>query len=61
MGARPVTSRWSWSFWANISRTRTAFTAENYAELRRIKAAHDPDNFFRTGHAIPPSVTSAAA
>ena len=43
------------------SRTRTAFTAENYAELRRIKAAHDPDNFFRTGHAIPPSVTSAAA
>jgi FAD/FMN-containing dehydrogenase len=43
------------------SRTRTAFTAENWAALGRIKAAYDPDNFFRTGHTIPPSAASAAA
>jgi FAD/FMN-containing dehydrogenase len=42
------------------SRTRTAFTARNYAELQRIKAAYDPDTFFRTGHAITPAETTTA-
>jgi FAD/FMN-containing dehydrogenase len=41
------------NFLADPARTATAFTAENWAELRRIKAAYDPDQFFAAGHAIP--------
>jgi FAD/FMN-containing dehydrogenase len=48
------------NFLGDPARTHTAFTAENWAELRRIKATVDPDNVFRAGHAIPPATTMAA-
>ncbi|MFI5889954.1 FAD-binding oxidoreductase [Actinoplanes sp. NPDC051513] len=37
------------------TRTRSAFTAANYARLTAVKRAWDPANFFRTGHNIPPA------
>lgn len=36
-------------------RTRTAFTPANYARLREIKRAWDPDNVFRFNHNIAPA------
>ncbi|XVV10766.1 FAD-binding oxidoreductase [Actinoplanes sp. CA-131856] len=38
------------------SRTRSAFTAANYARLAELKRAWDPGNFFHLGHNIPPEV-----
>jgi FAD/FMN-containing dehydrogenase len=35
-------------------KTRTAFTAGNYARLTAVKRAWDPDNVFHLGHNIPP-------
>ncbi|WP_433363123.1 FAD-binding oxidoreductase [Actinoplanes sp. CA-142083] len=35
------------------TRTRTAFTAANYARLTEVKRAWDPANFFCSGHDIP--------
>jgi FAD/FMN-containing dehydrogenase len=49
------------NFLADPTRTRTAFTQANWAELRRIKAAVDPDNVFGAGLSIPPGATRAAA
>jgi hypothetical protein len=49
------------NFLGDPARTRTAFTAENWAELRRIKATVDPDNVFGAGHAIPPAATTAVS
>jgi FAD/FMN-containing dehydrogenase len=49
------------NFLHDPSRTATAFTAENWAALRRIKAAVDPDNVFGANHAIPPAVVQHAA
>lgn len=37
------------------TRTKSAFTAENYARLVQVKRAWDPDNFFRINHNISPS------
>ncbi len=37
------------------TKTRTAFTAENYARLTAIKRAWDPANVFHLGHTIPPA------
>ncbi|MCY1144337.1 FAD-binding protein [Actinoplanes sp. Pm04-4] len=37
------------------TRTRSAFTAPNYARLTQVKRSWDPTNFFRTGHNIPPA------
>jgi hypothetical protein len=48
------------NFLSDPSRTATAFTAANWAALRRIKAGYDPDNVFRTGLAVPPPVGDAA-
>ncbi|MER7457528.1 FAD-binding oxidoreductase [Micromonospora sp. NPDC126480] len=42
------------NFLPDPARTATAFTARNWAALRRIKAAHDPDNVFAAGLAVPP-------
>jgi FAD/FMN-containing dehydrogenase len=42
------------NFLYDPSRTATAFTAENWAALRRIKTAYDPENFFGSGHSVPP-------
>ncbi|MCU0495308.1 MAG: BBE domain-containing protein, partial [Chloroflexaceae bacterium] len=36
------------------SRTRTAFTPENYARLVQAKRSWDGDNFFRLNHNIAP-------
>jgi FAD/FMN-containing dehydrogenase len=38
------------------AKTRTAFTAGNYARLAALKRVWDPTNFFRFGHNIPPEV-----
>ncbi len=43
------------NFLADPARTGSAFTPANYARLREIKAAYDPDNFFHLNHNIPPS------
>src|SRR5919106_5487437 len=49
------------NFLGDVTRTASAFTPANYRRLREIKAAYDPDNFFRIGHNIPPSATAALA
>jgi FAD/FMN-containing dehydrogenase len=49
------------NFLADPARTATAFTAENWAELRRIKATVDPNNVFGAGMAVPPAVPTATA
>jgi hypothetical protein len=36
------------------TRTRTAFTAENYSRLVQVKRVWDPDNFFQLNHNISP-------
>jgi FAD/FMN-containing dehydrogenase len=43
------------NFLADTERTRDAYTAADYGRLREVKRAHDPDNFFRVGHNIPPA------
>jgi hypothetical protein len=42
------------NFLTDIRRTASAYTAADHARLREVKRAHDPDNFFRVGHNIPP-------
>lgn len=49
------------NFLADPTRTGTAYTEENWAELRRIKTAVDPENVFGAGLSIPPRATEAAA
>jgi FAD/FMN-containing dehydrogenase len=44
------------NFLGDVTRTASAFTPENFRRLREIKTSNDPDNFFRIGHNIPPSV-----
>jgi FAD/FMN-containing dehydrogenase len=43
------------NFLSDVSRTASAYTPENYARLRDVKAEWDPDNFFSFGHNIEPS------
>jgi FAD/FMN-containing dehydrogenase len=43
------------NFLADPARTETAYTAQDYAGLRAVKAAYDPDELFRIGHAIAPA------
>jgi FAD/FMN-containing dehydrogenase len=47
------------NFLSDSSLTESAYTAENYARLREIKAEWDPDNFFSFGHSIPPAEADA--
>jgi FAD/FMN-containing dehydrogenase len=49
------------NFLHDPSRTATAFTAENWAALRRIKTAYDPENIFGAGHSVPPAALSVSA
>ncbi|MGI5239595.1 FAD-binding oxidoreductase [Dactylosporangium sp. CA-139066] len=49
------------NFLHDPSRAASAFTARNWAALRRIKAAYDPDNVFNAGLAVPPAVLTASA
>ena len=43
------------NFLNDPSRTASAYTAADYAKLRAVKAAYDPDNLFRINHNIPPA------
>jgi FAD/FMN-containing dehydrogenase len=43
------------NFLADPARTATAFAPADYEALREVKAAYDPDDVFRVGHAIPPA------
>jgi FAD/FMN-containing dehydrogenase len=43
------------NFLADPRRTATAYTPADYEALREVKAAYDPDDVFRIGHAIPPA------
>ena len=49
------------NFLKDSSRTETAFTPEDYARLRDVKLAYDPDNVFRFGHNIPPTAVRRRA
>ncbi|MGK5741635.1 FAD-binding oxidoreductase [Micromonospora sp. URMC 103] len=49
------------NFLHDPSRTASAFTNENWAALRQIKAAYDPANIFGAGLAVPPAATSVSA
>ncbi|MFI6265844.1 FAD-binding oxidoreductase [Micromonospora sp. NPDC051006] len=49
------------NFLSDPTRTASAFTARNWAALRRIKATYDPKNIFGAGLAVPPAATSASA
>jgi FAD/FMN-containing dehydrogenase len=49
------------NFLHDPDRTATAFTPPNWAALRRIKAAYDPENVFGAGLAIPPAAAAATA
>jgi FAD/FMN-containing dehydrogenase len=49
------------NFLYDPTRTATAFTPANWARLRRVKAAWDPENVFHTGHAVPPAPAAVAA
>lgn len=42
------------------TRTHTAFTAANYARLRELKLAYDPENVFGRAKNIPPAVRVGA-
>jgi FAD/FMN-containing dehydrogenase len=39
----------------DTSRTADAYTPANWARLREIKRAYDPDNVFHRHHNIPPA------
>ena len=43
------------NFLADPARTATAYAPADYEALREVKAAYDPDDVFRIGHAIPPA------
>lgn len=49
------------NFLHDPSRTATAFTKENWAMLRSIKATHDSENVFGAGLAVPPAAVLTAA
>ncbi|SCF17194.1 FAD/FMN-containing dehydrogenase [Micromonospora viridifaciens] len=49
------------NFLPDPSRTASAFTPENWAALRRIKATYDPGNVFGAGLAVPPAAVAASA
>jgi FAD/FMN-containing dehydrogenase len=43
------------NFLADPTRTETAHAAADWAALRAVKAAYDPDELFGVGHRIPPA------
>ena len=50
-----ATGRSFLNFLADPARTPTAFAPADYEALREVKAAYDPDDVFRIGHAIAPA------
>jgi FAD/FMN-containing dehydrogenase len=53
--ARHATGGSFLNFLKDPARTPTAYTPADYAALRELKRAYDPDNVFRHGHAIAPA------
>ncbi len=49
------------NFLHDTTRTETAYTPANYARLREVKRAYDPDNVFALGHNIAPARAKARA
>jgi FAD/FMN-containing dehydrogenase len=43
------------NFLADPARTETAYAAADWAALRAVKAAYDPDELFRVGHRVSPA------
>jgi hypothetical protein len=43
------------NFLADPARTEIAYAATDWAALRAVKAAYDPDELFRVGHRVPPA------
>src|SRR5690606_1610162 len=43
------------NFLSDTSRTAQAYTASDYARLRTVKRAYDPENVFGVGHSILPA------
>ena len=53
---RPHATGGSWlNFLGDPARTANAYTDGDYARLREVKAAYDPDNVFAANHNIPPA------
>ena len=48
------------NFLADPARTATAYTPADYAALREVKAAYDPDDVFRVGHDIAAADATSA-
>ncbi len=48
------------NFLGDPARTESAYTAENWARLRDLKRAYDPDNVFGLSHNIAPAQSSQA-
>lgn len=49
------------NFLHDTTRTRDAFTPENFRRLREVKTVYDPTNLFHRNHNIPPLSTSKAS
>ena len=49
------------NFLHDTTRTETAYTPADYARLREVKGAYDPDNVFALGHNIAPAMAMARA
>jgi hypothetical protein len=49
------------NFLHDPARTRSAYTAQDYARLQDIKRAYDPENVFTAGHAIAPGAARRRA
>ncbi|MEN3284176.1 MAG: hypothetical protein V7607_5316 [Solirubrobacteraceae bacterium] len=52
--ARHATGGSFLNFLKDPARTRSAYTSADYAALRELKRAYDPDNLFHAGHDIDP-------
>ena len=53
---RPYATGGAWlNFLGDPARTADAYTDDDYARLRQVKAAYDPDNVFAANHNIPPA------
>ena len=59
--ARHATGGSFLNFLKDTGRTESAYTPANWARLRDVKRAYDPDNVFRVGHNVPPADGAYAA
>jgi hypothetical protein len=49
------------NFLPDTARTASAYTASDYERLTMVKAAYDPDDFFRLNHRPRPAAAPAQA